>query len=95
MMKRIVAVFLWIRFNWMPQIFERCGFGDVFEQSLNSRRQCQNETDVALKCPDCGRCEGPFPFASGFLIVLGRELSAEIVRLYIYIYMYIYMYIYI
>jgi len=63
----------------MPQIFERSGYGDNFDQSLSTGRRCRNETDVELMCTGCGRCVGPFPFASGFLIVLGRQLSAEIV----------------
>jgi len=72
-------------------------------------RHCRNDTDAELMCTGCGRCVGPFPFASGFLIALGRQMSAEIVshcqivkgygltprsRIYIYIFMYIYIYIY-
>mmetsp|Transcript_24273 Transcript_24273/g.74123 ORF Transcript_24273/g.74123 Transcript_24273/m.74123 type:complete len:345 (+) Transcript_24273:546-1580(+) len=68
------------RFHWMPNIFERSAYGDNFAQAFEAGKNCRNETFVDISCPDCGKCDGPFPFASGFLIIVGQDLALEITR---------------
>lgn len=45
-------------------------------QGVEAGRRCR----AGMTCLDCGACVGPFIAASGYLILLGRHLAAEIVR---------------
>ena len=69
-------------FHWFPHIFERSGFGDSFYASLKAGEGCRNKTRAEESCKHagCGACLGPFPFASGFLILLGGRLARALSR---------------
>ena len=58
-------------FHWYPEIFERSGFGWTFSEAWQMG-MCRNQSDAERRCKGrgCGGCVGPFPFASGFLIVV-------------------------
>ena len=66
-------------FHWQPAIFERSGFGWYFSEAWGKGRFCRNESLAESRCGHggCGRCLGPFPFASGFLAVLSSPLATE------------------
>lgn len=71
-------------FHWYPAIFERSGFGYTFDEAYWQGRFCRNASAAAKRCRNagCGACIGPFPFASGFLIVLSTPLTAELASSY-------------
>ena len=49
-------------------------------QAIGYTFNCLNESIIAQACgrDDCGGCVGPFPFASGFWIILSRTLASEL-----------------
>lgn len=67
-------------FHWHPNIFERSGFGWYFGESYKTGAFCRNATAAEERCGNagCGGCVGPFPFASGFLVVLSTPLATEL-----------------
>ena len=73
-------------YNWYPRIFERTRHAWTLGQALGASARCRLNDHLHLPAhvracgPDgCGRCVGPFAFASGFLIVLSRALLASTV----------------
>ena len=63
-------------FHWFPDIFEHAGFG--YERTLanNAGHTCRNvSSSVARRF---GTCEGPFPFAAGYLIVVSTLLAMKL-----------------
>ena len=63
-------------FHWHPDIFEQEGFGWTYGQAYESGRRCRNATPPAVSAP----CTGPFPFATGFLMLLSMRLAASVVE---------------
>ena len=63
-------------FHWLPGIFEHIGFG--YERSLanNAGKNCRNASSIVAQ--QFGKCEGPFPFAAGYLIVVSTLLAATL-----------------
>jgi len=63
-------------FHWLPGIFEHIGFG--YERSLanNAGKSCRNVSSSVAR--QFGTCEGPFPFAAGYLIVVSTLLAATL-----------------
>ncbi len=63
-------------FHWLPGIFEHVGFG--YERSLanNAGKHCRNASSSVAR--RFGTCEGPFPFAAGYLIVVSSLLAATL-----------------
>ena len=68
-------------FHWFPNIFERSGFGWTYTMAWHLGLSCRNATLAEERClhKGCGRCEGPFPFASGYLAVLSTPLVLALV----------------
>lgn len=79
-----LGIFTW--YSWYAQIFERTGHGWTADQAASARRGCHTHNltqpaHVGMCGPaGCGPCSGPFPFASGFLIVLSRVAVAALSR---------------
>ena len=67
-------------FHWMPDIFERSGFGWRYTMSWSMGAHCRNVTTSEERCrwKGCGACEGPFPFASGYLVVVTTALARDV-----------------
>lgn len=63
-------------FHWFPGLFEHVGFG--YERSLanNAGKNCRNASSSVAQ--QFGTCEGPFPFAAGYLIVVSTLLAATL-----------------
>ena len=70
-------------FHWYPTIFERSGFGWSYTMAWSLGSHCRNVTTAEERCKHqgCGKCVGPFPFASGFLAVLSTPLAAELLAM--------------
>ena len=78
--ERPVYLGVFTYFSWFPTIFERSGYGWSYGQALGAR-WCSNATFVARTCGDnCGLCVGPFPFGSGFLLLLSRSLAGHLLE---------------
>ena len=60
-------------FHWLPRIFEHAGFG--FERTLANRAGSACRNSSSSMAQQYGACEGPFPFASGYLIVVSTAMA--------------------
>jgi hypothetical protein len=68
-----------------PRIFETTRHAWTFNEAVRAGTWCRNNDLVqpghieGCGAGGCGRCVGPFPFASGFLIVVSRALADALV----------------
>ena len=67
-------------FHWYPTVFERSGFGWTYTMAWEAGRGCRNRTEAEARCKwrGCGSCVGPFPFVSGYLVIIGKLLADEL-----------------
>ena len=67
-------------FNWFPRVFERSGYGWGYTMAYRNGLYCKNLTLAEARCGGrgCGQCVGPFPFVSGYLVILSAALALEL-----------------
>ena len=67
-------------FNWFPRVFERSGYGWGYSMAHKNGLYCKNLTLATARCGGhgCGTCVGPFPFVSGYLVILSASLAIEL-----------------
>ena len=63
-------------FHWFDSIFEHAGFGWTYGMAHEAGKRCRNASWVALR--SLTPCDGPFPFATGFLSLLSGRLAASL-----------------
>lgn len=71
-------------YHWYTRLFDRTRHAWTMKQAFEAGKWCRS-TDLKLPAhlkvcgPEgCGRCIGPFLFASGFLVVLSSPLLADV-----------------
>ena len=72
-------------YHWYPRLFDNTRHGWSYGAAFEAGRWCRTN-DLRLPAhiqacgaDGCGRCIGPFVFASGFLIILSRTLAGALV----------------
>lgn len=70
--------------SWYPKLFDETRHAWGYDQALTAGKWCRNNDlrlpalEASCGAEGCGRCIGPFVFASGFLMVLSQPLLTAI-----------------